>query len=45
MDSENRFTAIQKKCAAMIYLDVWRSGTFPEEKQVSEYATDHKHRP
>jgi len=25
-------------------LDVWRSGTFPEKPQVSECATDHKHR-
>jgi len=29
----------------MTYLDVWKSGTFPEKQQVSECATDHKHRP
>jgi len=28
----------------MMYLDVWRSGTFPEKQQVSECATDRKHR-
>jgi len=27
------------------WVDVWRSGTFPEKQQVSECATDCKHRP
>jgi len=30
---------------AMTYLDVRRSGTFPEKPQVSECATDRKHGP
>jgi len=30
---------------AMMYLDVWRSGTFLEKMQVSECVTDHKHGP
>jgi len=29
----------------MAYLDVWRSGTFPEKQQVSECTTDCKHGP
>jgi len=29
----------------MMYLDVWRSGTFPEKQQVNQYATDCKHGP
>jgi len=29
----------------MMYLDMWRSGTFPEKQQVSECVTDCKHRP
>jgi len=29
----------------MTYLDVWRSGTFPEKQQVSECTTDYKHGP
>jgi len=27
----------------MTYLDVWRSGTFPEKQQVSECTNDCKH--
>jgi len=29
----------------MTYLDVWRSGTFPEKQRVSECATDCKYGP
>jgi len=29
----------------MTYLDVWKSGTFPEKQQASECATDCKHGP
>jgi len=29
----------------MTYLDVWRSGTFPEKQQVSKCPTDCKHGP
>ena len=29
----------------MTYLDMWRSGTFPEKQQVSQCTTDCKHRP
>jgi len=28
-----------------MYLDMWRSGTFPEKQQVSKCATDCEHEP
>jgi len=29
----------------MMFLDMWRSGTFPEKQQVSKCTTDRKHGP
>ena len=30
----NKLTAVETESCAMTYLDVWRSGTFPEKQQV-----------
>jgi len=43
--STNTGEGLVKLSRAVMYLDVWRSGTFPEKQQVSECATDRKHRP
>jgi len=45
--STNAGEGLVKLSRGMTYLDVWRSGTFPEKQQVhvSECATDCKHGP
>ena len=42
--STNAGEGLVKLSHAVTYLDVWRSGTFLEKQQVSECATDYKHR-